>query len=81
VVSATGRLSSAVMHRRSGTRWQRRPARGRKRGVQGWARPAGRPRLNRSGGGWAIRANWAKKVGQANLAARAETKEEFLSEF
>jgi hypothetical protein len=54
---------------------------GRRRGVRGWARPVGRSRPKRSGGGRAVRANGAKKVGRADLAARAETKEEFLSEF
>jgi hypothetical protein len=49
--------------------------------VQGWAGPAGRLRPKTSGGGRAIRADWAKKVGRANLAAHAKTKEEFPCEF
>jgi hypothetical protein len=54
---------------------------GKEKGVLGWARPTGRPRPKRSGGGWAVQADWAEKVGHADLAARAETKEEFLSKF
>jgi hypothetical protein len=49
--------------------------------VRGWARPAGRPRPKRSGGGWAIRADWAAKVGRADLAARLKQRNKSFLNF
>jgi hypothetical protein len=54
---------------------------GKEKGGAGLGRAGWEAKAKRSGGGQAIRADWAKKVGWANLAARAETKKEFLSEF
>jgi hypothetical protein len=49
--------------------------------VRGWVGPAGRPRPKRSGGGWAVRADWAKKVGRADLAARLKQRNKSILNF
>jgi hypothetical protein len=61
-------------------RWQWRPARGRRK-VRGWARLAGRQRPKRSGGGLAVRADWAKKVGWADLAAQLKQRNKSFLNF
>jgi hypothetical protein len=50
-------------------------------GVQGWVGPPRRSRPKRSGGGQAVRVDWAEMVGRANLDARLKQRKNFFLNF
>jgi hypothetical protein len=49
--------------------------------VRGWVGLAERLRPKRSGGGWAIWVDWAKKVGWADLAPRLKQRNKSFLKF